>query len=148
MNDSRTNAGGLEMDQARGAVGKRVLLSFAVLLLPTTAGVAANWSRAATLTVIASEYRFTPNALTFRRGVAYRLHLENRGKELHEFTAPEFFKSVALRNPGVLNPDRTEVDLPPGSVRDVYLVPRRAGHYRLFCADHDWAGMIGEIAVE
>ena len=31
---------------------------------------------------------------------------------------------------------------------DVYLVPMKAGTFRLICADHDWDGMVGEITVE
>ena len=49
---------------------------------------ATDWSKAETVTVVTTEYGFEPNRLTFRAGVPYRLHLENRGKELHEFTAP------------------------------------------------------------
>jgi uncharacterized cupredoxin-like copper-binding protein len=80
--------------------------------------------------------------------VLYRLHLENRGREMHEFTAPEFLKSVAVNNPDVLAKDGTDVVLQPGDVKDVLFVPRRAGRFKLICADHDWAGMVGEIIVE
>lgn len=59
--------------------------------------------------MIATEYRFEPGRLTFVRGIEYRLHLENRGQELHEFHAPEFFKAVRLANPAVLDAERTEV---------------------------------------
>ena len=34
------------------------------------------------------------------------------------------------------------------AAKDLYLIPKKAGHYRLFCPDHDWAGMTGEITVE
>ena len=27
-------------------------------------------------------------------------------------------------------------------------VPQKPGRYALTCADHDWAGMIGEITIE
>jgi uncharacterized cupredoxin-like copper-binding protein len=91
---------------------------------------------------------FRPAELRFRTGVLYRLHLENRGREMHEFTAPEFLKSVAVNNPDVLAKDGTDVVLQPGDVKDVLFVPRRAGRFKLICADHDWAGMVGEIIVE
>ena len=100
------------------------------------------------LTVVISEYQFSPRKLTFRRGVAYRLHLENRGKETHEFTAPAFFGSVDLGDPTVLNADRTEIVIHPGEAKDLDFVPKKAGRYRLICADHDWTGMKGEIAVK
>ena len=103
---------------------------------------------ASVVTVVLSEYRFTPSDLTFKRGTPYRLHLENRGRELHEFTAPDFFKAATVANPRVLVQDGREVVLQPGEQKDVELVPERAGRYDLRCADHDWAGMIGEITIE
>jgi uncharacterized cupredoxin-like copper-binding protein len=120
----------------------------ATLVLVLAATTSPDWSRAEIITVITTEYAFDPGRLTFRVGVPYRLHLENRGKELHEFTAPAFLKSVELGNPDALNADRTSMVLRPGEQKDLYLVPRQAGQYPLTCADHDWAGMTGEIIVE
>lgn len=93
------------------------------------------------------EYRFVPDRLTFRVGIPYRLHLNNRGQELHEFTAPEFFQTVTLRNSRVLWTGGEEVVVQPGASVDVDLVPRQSGRFDLRCADHDWAGMTGEIIV-
>jgi uncharacterized cupredoxin-like copper-binding protein len=126
--------------------GRTICAAAAMVLLATPASTA-DWKHAQTMIVLAVDYRFVPNDLVFQRGVAYRLHVENRGKELHEFHAPEFFRASRLRNPDVLNADKTEIDVPPGGATDLYLVPRRAGHYPLFCPDHDWAGMIGAITV-
>ena len=110
--------------------------------------VAADWSQAQPVTVVASEYQFSPARLTFKRGIAYHLHLENHGKELHEFTAPEFFKAIRLRNAEALNADRTEVEIPPGTAKDLFFVPQQSGHYPLRCSDHDWAGMTGTITIK
>ena len=120
----------------------------AALVLGLAATTPLDWSRAQTVTVVATEYGFAPSRLTFRVGVPYRLHLENRGKELHEFTAPAFLQSVKLGNPEALNADRSEVVLQPGAQQDLDLVPGQAGRYPFVCADHDWAGMTGEIFVE
>ena len=127
-------------------VGLPVGLALAALSA-ANAGAAENWTKAQPVSVIASEYQFSPNKLSFRRGVAYRLHIENRGRELHEFTAPAFFKSVEARSTAVLNAGKTEIEIPPGTAKDFYFVPLRAGHFGLRCADHDWAGMVGEITV-
>ena len=108
---------------------------------------ATDWSKAETVTVVTTEYGFEPNRLTFRAGMPYRLHLENHGKETHEFTAPGFLQGAEIRNPTAVNADRTEILVQPGEQKDVFLVPRR-GRYPLRCADHDWAGMTGEIVVE
>jgi uncharacterized cupredoxin-like copper-binding protein len=94
------------------------------------------------------EYAFAPNHMVFRHGVAYRLHLENAGKEFHEFTAPRFLKAIRIESPGVVDRERTQIDLPPGAKKDLDFVAPRPGRYRLWCADHDWAGMTGDIRVE
>ena len=114
----------------------------------TLAMAATDWSKAETVTVVTSEYGFTPSRLTFRAGVPYRLHLENHGKELHEFTAPAFLQNAELRNRDGVNAERTQILIQPGEQKDVYLVPKGTGRYPLICSDHDWAGMTGEIVVE
>lgn len=117
----------------------------AALVLVLAATTSPDWSRAQTITAIATEYAFDPDHLAFRVGVPYRLNLENRGKELHEFTAHAFLKSVELGNPDALNEDRTEMVLQPGEQKDPCLVPRQPRRYRFACTDHDWAGMTGEV---
>ncbi len=107
-----------------------------------------DWSKAETVTVNMVEYSFDPDHLIFHSGVAYHLHLENRGRELHEFTAASFFKSVQVRNPEVLAREGQEVVLQPGERKDVYFVAGKPGHYALSCADHDWQGMTGDILVQ
>jgi uncharacterized cupredoxin-like copper-binding protein len=107
-----------------------------------------DWSKARRVDLVAVEYSFEPNHLTFRHDRPYRLHVENHGRELHELTAPDFFKSVQLRNPAVLNQDHTELVLQPGDKKDIYFLALRPGHYDMRCADHDWMGMTGDITVE
>jgi len=126
----------------------RLLVAGALSLLALTAADSADWSKAETVTVIATEYAFDPRHLTFRVGTPYRLRFENRGKELHEFTAPGFLKTVEIANPEALNPDHTDLVAQPGERKEIYIVPTRAGRYPLACADHDWAGMTGDIVVE
>jgi len=106
-----------------------------------------DWSKAERVNVLMVEYRFIPDHLTFRRGVPCCLHLENRGSELHEFTAPAFFAAATLRDPRVLWTGGQEVVVQPGASADIEFIPQRSGHYDLTCADHDWAGMTGEIIV-
>lgn len=115
--------------------------------LCATAASAADWAKAKRVTVLLVEYAFKPANLTFRRGVAYRLHLENKGKETHEFTAPDFFKAVEMRNPDVTGPDHTEIVVQPGQKKDFYFVAETPGKYDLRCSDHDWAGMTGSISI-
>ncbi len=124
------------------------LLAAIVGALPSAQAADIDWSQARLVTVVAVEYRFEPNHLALYRGVPYRLHVENRGREFHELTAPEFFKTVELRNPEALNHEHTEIVLRPGEQKDLDFVALRPGHYGMRCADHDWAGMTGDIAVE
>jgi uncharacterized cupredoxin-like copper-binding protein len=114
--------------------------------LPSASGV--DWSQAQPINVLMADDRFVPDRLTFRHGVPYQLHLENHGKELHEFTAPAFFADAVVRDPGALANGGEDVVLRPGVAADIYLMPLKAGTYRLICAEHDWDGMIGEIIVE
>ena len=119
------------------------------MLLSTSARAQeVNWSKAQPMAVVMIDNSFVPDRLTFQHGVTYRLHLENRGKELHEFTAPEFFAEALLRDPQQLANGANEAVVHPGDAVDVFLMPRKPGTYRLTCADHDWDGMVGEITVK
>lgn len=124
----------------------RVLSLFGVALAGAVAARAE--PQIVTLGVNLIDDKFVPDHLTFSSGVHYRLHLENRGKHLHEFTAPTFFATAEIDNRDVLNRERTEVVLQPGESKDIFLTARRPGSYDLTCADHDWEGMIGGITVE
>jgi uncharacterized cupredoxin-like copper-binding protein len=101
-----------------------------------------------TLDVVMVDYSFEPDRLIFRHDVPYQLHLENHGKETHEFTAPVFFAAATINNPDVLDNNRDEVTLHPGDKKDVFLTPHKPGKYDLRCADHDWYGMVGGITVK
>jgi uncharacterized cupredoxin-like copper-binding protein len=128
---------------------RRWLSPVAVILITATLpAVAAEDRQATPVTVVASDYHFIPDKLAFKQGVTYRLRIENRGKELHEFNAPVFFQSAELGGSEVLNADRTEIAVPPGEAKELIVTPKKPGNYRLICPDHDWAGMTGEIAVE
>jgi uncharacterized cupredoxin-like copper-binding protein len=121
------------------------LLLAAIVVDPAAPRAASN---AVTLSVDLVDDKFVPDHLVLRHGVHYRLHLENHGKDTHEFTAPKFFASVTIDNPAALNREHTEVVLQPGESKDVFLTPQRPGTYDLICADHDWDGMTGGITVE
>jgi uncharacterized cupredoxin-like copper-binding protein len=116
-------------------------------ILPFSSALAVDWSTAQRVTVVTTEYVFTPNKLVFHEGVVYRLHVDNRGEETHEFTAPEFFKAIEMRDAKALNADRTEIVVQPGQHKDLYFVARQPGSFKLICADHDWAGMTGNITI-
>ena len=110
---------------------------------------AIDWRQARTLGVTMRDYRFAPPRLRLKRGVPYRLRFVNRSRsEWHEFTAPDFLKTVALGNPNALDRKHAELAVPPGQTRDLYLVPQTVGDFGFYCSDHDWAGMEGSLKVE
>jgi uncharacterized cupredoxin-like copper-binding protein len=131
----------------------RLTTATVVLLLASVAPArlqpaTVDWSHAQPINVLMVENSFIPERLTFRHGMPYQLHLENHGKELHEFTAPAFLAAAIVRDPRMLSNGGQEIVLQPGTSVDVDLVPLKPGAYNLTCADHDWDGMTGEIIVE
>src|SRR4051794_35299576 len=107
-----------------------------------------DWSKAELVVVRLAEYQFVPDHIVLRRGVPYRLRLDNQGTEIHDFTAPDFFQAVSLADPGVLGSNPGNIVVKPHQQTQLKLVPQRSGSYQLRCADHDWAGMTGAIIVE
>ena len=129
-------------------MARRFLVIGALLLaVAARAQTDEDWSKAEPVSVVMVDDRFVPDRLVLRHGVPYQLNLENHGTELHEFTAPEFFADAIVRDPGVLAHGK-DVVVQPGWRTVFYLMPVSPGTFRLFCADHDWDGMVGEIVVE
>ena len=92
--------------------------------------------------------RFEPDHITFTAGQTYQLRLENRGKDMHEFTAPAFLKAATIRDKTKLANGETDIVVSPGQSVSVTLIAPRKGQSDLKCADHDWDGMVGSITVE
>jgi uncharacterized cupredoxin-like copper-binding protein len=105
------------------------------------------WAHPKPMTVTMVDNRFQPDHLTFQAGRAYALHLVNRGKDMHEFTAPAFLKAAQVRDASRLANGGTDVVVQPGQSATLVLIAPPAGHYPLSCADHDWDGMLGQIDV-
>jgi uncharacterized cupredoxin-like copper-binding protein len=122
--------------------------AFYVLGILLAGPLAAAQPKPVMIEVVMVDYRFDPDHLTFEHDVRYQLHLENRGKDTHEFTAPTFLATATIDNPDVLNREHTEVLVQPGESKDLFLTPHRPGTYDLRCADHDWNGMTGGITVQ
>ena len=115
---------------------------------PIAANAADQWSGAAPLTVVMVDNRFEPSDLVFQTGKSYALRLENRGKEMHEFTAPAFLKAARVRDRTQMANGGTDIVVQPGKTVRIFLIAPAKGHYDLTCADHDWDGMVGTITVK
>ena len=125
-----------------------LIVMLALLIPAARAQSDVDWSQAQQVNVLMVDDRFMPDQLTFHHGVPYRLLLENDGKDVHEFTAPEFFADAVLRDPGFLSQDGKEIVVQPGGAVEVELMPVHPGTFQLICADHDWDGMVGQITVD
>jgi uncharacterized cupredoxin-like copper-binding protein len=125
----------------------RITAAVLALALPASSH-AADWSHAKPLTVVMVDNRFQPDQVTFQSGQAYDLDLENHGKDMHEFTAPEFLKASTIRDKRLLANGGTDIVLQPGTSVHILLIAPAKGHYSLICADHDWDGMVGNITVD
>ena len=130
-------------------VASSVGLVFGYVIAASAGSLAApvDWGHAERVDVQMVDYAFVPDQLHFRRGVPYQLHLVNAGKEGHDFTAPDFFKSVELKNADVLG-GKSSIYVNPGETADIYFIADQAGLFAPRCADHDWAGMKATIIVD
>lgn len=122
-------------------------LGLAVALTASPAFATADWPHAQTVNVVVLEDLFAPSHLVFRSGIAYRLHIENQGEELHKFAAPAFFRAVAIDTPAVLTADGAEIDIPAGEMRDLLFVAGQPGSFKFRSPDYHWDGMTGDIVV-
>ncbi len=126
---------------------KPILPALLWLSLAVPAAAAPNWSKPETVTVVMIDNRFQPDQVTFHAGRPTLLRLVNRGKEMHEFTAPEFLHAATVRDAGALSNGGGDIVVQPKQTVQIRLVPGKAGQYKLICADHDWDGMVGSISV-
>jgi plastocyanin len=117
------------------------------LIVSVPAWAAPDWSKAETVTVVMVDNRFQPDHVTFHAGRPTVLRLINKGKEMHEFTAPDFLHAASVADPRALANGGGDIVVQPKQIVSVRLVPGKAGQYGLICADHDWDGMVGSISV-
>ena len=115
---------------------------------------AADWDNKQDLTIELSEFAFTPKEFTLTAGQAYVVKVVDKGTVKHEFTAGDFFNSVAFRKAEDASaefkaPTPREVEVFAGKTIDLYLIPTKAGTYKLVCEieGHFEAGMFGTITV-
>jgi len=115
---------------------------------------AANWDTAKTVTIEMAEFAFTPKDITLEAGQPYILEVVNKGTVKHEFTAGDFFRTVATRKAETAEtevkvPFFTEIEVFAGKKAELFLIPLIPGTYKLVCEieGHLEAGMFGTITV-
>jgi uncharacterized cupredoxin-like copper-binding protein len=116
---------------------------------------AADWDTKETMTIDLAEMSFTPKDTVLTVGQPYILEVVNKGTEKHEFTAEDFFKTIAFRKAEDASgefkgPAPLEVEVFAGASIELFLIPAEAGVYDLKCLieGHFEQGMFGTITVE
>lgn len=122
---------------------------------PAAATGAVDWSEAVAVTVELSSFEFTPDDLVFRTGTPYALTLVNESSSAHTFTAPGFFRAIAVRaltgaEDATAAARLESIGLQPGEAKRLDFVPVKPGTYALECDRplHDVFGMTGELRIE
>jgi uncharacterized cupredoxin-like copper-binding protein len=114
-----------------------------------------DWNTADIVTVGLSEYRYTPSALHFQHGRAYRLRLTNTGGEVHDFASKPFFQAIAAAR--LIAPDKTtplprleSIGVRPGETKELDFVAVTPGTYAVECEQplHATLGMTGTASIE
>lgn len=113
-----------------------------------------DWAKQQELMIELSEFAFTPKEFKLKAGQPHVLKVVNKGTVKHEFTAEDFFGSVAFRKVEDASaefkaPAPHEVEVFAGKTIELYLIPTKAGTYKLVCEieGHFEAGMFGTITV-
>jgi uncharacterized cupredoxin-like copper-binding protein len=93
-----------------------------------------------------ASYSYAPTPIRLRAGQPVTLQFVNRSRAGHDFTARHFFRSARILSGRI---DRGEVDLRPGQVANVTLIPA-AGRYPVHCGHpfHKVLGMRSTIIVQ
>jgi len=115
----------------------------------------ADWSDVQTVSMELSEFSYTPDTLTFRRGQPYALELTNTGSVAHRFVARTFFRSIAVKGIRYADaeagyPILEAVSLQPQETKTLYFVPVIQGDFHLACDQplHATLGMAGRLVIE
>ena len=97
---------------------------------------------------------FKPKNISLKVGTPFKIELMNVGKVKHEYTAEEFFPTMAFRKAEDSSgeykaPTLKEAEVLAGKQLDLYLIPTKAGTFPITCliAGHKEAGMAGTITV-
>jgi uncharacterized cupredoxin-like copper-binding protein len=147
----------------------------AVLLALVIYGGASGAAKEQKVTIVLSEFKFTPATVTLQAGVPAEMTLVNRGAVIHEFsvyTKPPagqkitewdewvipntYFQGIGEVNSEIVGYGTTngtilfEFEVPKGRSVTIKFVPTRKGTFEMGChqAGHYEAGMVGTVVVK
>jgi uncharacterized cupredoxin-like copper-binding protein len=119
-------------------------------LVAAAAAPTQNFSHATVVRVTLADYKFVPPTIQLQAGKPMILRLVNGAGQPHEFAAPEFFRSAAVRASDAKSINgEGEAEVAGGKQVDIALVPK-SGTYHLQCnkPGHAALGMQGTIIVK
>ncbi len=117
---------------------------------PAGAADTPDWSQAASIDVVMTNYAYAPKTLTLKSGTPVRLHLVNNGSKAHNFASKDLFAAATVAAGDQAKVEEGEVEVAPGQSVDVGLVPTKPGSYAFRCTHpmHSMMGMKGEVVVQ
>ena len=112
---------------------------------------AVDWSAAAPIDIVLSDFDISPETILLKAGQPWRLRFINRGSGTHDFSAPSFFRTVAPASDAfgsIEIPD--PIVLARGEERELTIVPLQSGTYPAECTEflHATLGMTANVVVE
>ena len=95
---------------------------------------AADWKDAIVIEIDIRQNEFDPPLIHLFQGEPYIIVVENRDDVKHMLASPEFFKTAAIRKlitetEEISGANLVGINLDPGEVKEVHLVPVRDGWY-------------------
>ena len=103
---------------------------------------------AQTITIVLTDFAFTPDHVTLQAGVPVRLRLVNQSDGGHDFSAPAFFAASSFPA-GSMAPAGGKIEVGAHQTAEVALTPNVPGNYPVECTHflHSLFGMTATIQV-
>jgi uncharacterized cupredoxin-like copper-binding protein len=116
--------------------------------VPGAQSTVAASNAAQTVTIVLTNFAFTPDHITLRADVPVRLHLVNQSDGGHDFSAPALFAASSF-SAGSMAPVGGKIEVDSHQTADVALTPNVPGSYPVECTHflHSLFGMTATIQV-
>jgi len=124
------------------------IVASAALAVPSAAAPIPPQQAPRVIQVTMTNYRFTPDSLSFQRGVPVVLRIIN-SQGSHNFVAPELFAASSVAPADRAYIRRGAIEVLDDETVDIHFTPNVAGHYHIACTHflHEMYGMVGEAIV-
>jgi plastocyanin len=134
-----------------------IIVPFALIAMTLSLGVVpASAQEPRTITVVLTEYKFSPDSITLTAGQPVQLNIQNQGKADHNLSSDD----LPLMNINYVKADNSPQDLSryvstnvlnadalSGHTSVVMFTPTTAGTFGFFSEDEESLGMVGKFIV-